>query len=315
VGRSLLDVCPTGGAVDWSAILGRVLTRSERVAVTDVRVSREDDPGVRAVVNMIAFPVPRGDQLHVALVLRDVTAQRRSEAQLRRTEAMAATVTLARGVAHDFSSLLTTAIGSLSVASAELGNGRPGELVKRAMRACGQAAGLSRTLLTFAGGERGEPEALPLRETVELIMQSLDEAQLRGIRVELALEDVCALIDRDQFTEIVLNLVRNACEAMPEGGVLTISLEPAKLPDAGRAEGPPTHALLTVSDTGAGISEDTRERLFEPFFTTKAQGTKRSRGMGLSVVYAAVKNAGGVVEVQSAEEAGATFRVWLPFPE
>jgi PAS domain S-box-containing protein len=315
IGRSIIDVCPVGGTIDWAAIFGRVVTANERVVVSDLRLERAHDPSNSAIVDVIAFPVRWGHDSYVALVLRDVTEQRRSQQQLRRTEAMQATITLARGVAHDFGSLLTTAIGSLSVASAELTEGRPGEMVRRAMQACGQAARLSSTLLTFAGGERGSPEALPLRETIELIMQSLADEQLDNIDLRLELADVTAYIDRDQFTEITLNLVHNACEAMPDGGTLTVRLEPAKLPAATPAEGPPTHALLTVADTGCGIDDDTRERLFEPFFTTKSQGTKRSRGIGLSVVYAAVMNAGGTIDVVSAPGCGATFRVWLPFPE
>ncbi len=317
VGRSLLDVCPTANFsdVDWPAIFGRVLTSNEHIRVTDLLLRRDHDPADTALVDVIAFPVEWSGHRFVALVLRDVTRQRRSEKQLRRAEAMEATVTLARGVAHDFSSLLTTAIGSLSVLRSEVGNGRPAELVTRALRACGQAVGLSRTLLSFAGGERGTPEALPLRETVELITQSLSEDELQRVALRLELQEVTAYIDRDQFTEVVLNLVRNACEAMPDGGELTIRLEPAKLPEVAAAEGPATHALLTVADTGPGISPEVRERLFEPFFTTKSPGSKRSRGMGLSVVYAAVKNAGGLVDAQANPKGGAVFRVWLPFPE
>jgi signal transduction histidine kinase len=123
------------------------------------------------------------------------------------------------------------------------------------------------------------------------------------------------VIDRDQFTEIILNLARNACEAMQGGGTLMIRIQPGKLPSAADTDGPSTHAMLTVSDTGGGISPDVQERLFEPFFTTKERGQQRSRGMGLAVVYAAVKNAGGIIPAQNSPDGGATFRVWLPLGE
>jgi PAS domain S-box-containing protein len=315
-GRSLLEICPTvePSGMNWPAVFGRVLAGDERIRVTDLPIRRGGDGAETAIVDINAFPVQWGERRFVAIVLRDVTEKLRSQHELRRAEAMEATITLARGVAHDFSGLLTTAIGSLSVLTSEIGNGHPGELARRALRACGQAVGLSRTLLSFAGGERGDPEPLPLRETVRLITESLDEAELAKIDLQLELQDVTAFIDRDQFTEIVLNLVRNACEAMPDGGTLYIRLEPSKLPGVVNTEGPPTHALLTVSDTGPGISAEVRQRLFEPFFTTKAGGEKRSRGMGLSVVYAAVKNAGGTIEIDS-NAPGATFRIWLPFPD
>ncbi len=185
LGQSLLDICPdeTATHIDWPSVFGRTLTRGERVRVTDIRLQREADNANAAIVDVIAFPVQWGDGSAVAVVLRDVTEQRRSESRLRRTEAMEATVTLARGVAHDFSSLLTSAIGSLSVVSSEIGNGRAAELVRRALRACGQAVTLSRTLLTFAGGERGTPEALNLRETIELIVESLDEECVQKVAI------------------------------------------------------------------------------------------------------------------------------------
>ena len=316
-GRSLLELWPTEttAGLDWPALIGRVLTKSERVHLTDIRLQRGDQNRGTATVNVIAFPAQLAEQAAVAIVLRDVTGQRQAERKLRRAEAMKATVTLARGVAHDFSGLLANAIGSLTILSSELANGRPSELVRRALRACGQAVGLSRTLLTFAGGERGTPEALSLRETVQLIIDSMDERLMEKITLDLELDDVAAWIDRDQFTEIVLNLVKNACEAMPEGGRLRVALEASRLPTAATGTGPATHALLTVSDTGSGIRPDVQERLFEPFFTTKARGSQRSRGMGLSVVYAAVNNAGGLIQVHGQEDKGATFQVWLPFPD
>ncbi len=317
-GRSLLDLWGTAraDAIDWPTLIGQALTKGARVRVSDIRLRLGGEPETVAIVDLLGFPVSLESQSLVAIVLRDVTAQRRSEFQLRRAEAMEATVTLARGVAHDFSALLTSVITQLSTLSAELGNAQHGELARRALRTCGQAVSLARTLLTFAGGRRGTPEMLNLRETVALILESLDGTWLENVTVQTEFDgDVAAFVDRDQFTEIVLNLVSNASEAMPAGGRLRIKIEAGKLATAADASGPPTHAILVVSDTGPGISPEVRERLFEPFFTTKERGPQRSRGMGLAVVYAAVKNAGGVVQADSRPGAGATFKVWLPLAE
>lgn len=313
VGHSLLELVPVDGALDWSELIGRALTKGERVVATDVRFPLPDEPEKTATVDLISFPLNLGEEGVVAFVLRDVTAQRRSERQLRRAEAMEATITLARGVAHDFSSLLSGAIGSLTLLNAELTSGRPAELLRRALRACGQAVSLARTLLTFAGGDRGHPEVIDLHETIQLILESLDEDLFARIDVQTDLDpDVRVFIDRDQFTEIVLNLVRNACEAMPAGGVLRVFLRGGKLPAAADTDGPQTHAEFIVSDTGPGISPEVQERLFEPLFTTKEPQQRRSRGMGLAVVYAAAKNAGGHVQVRAGVGAGASFHVWLP---
>lgn len=317
-GRSLLDVWPQRQweAMDWPALVGRVLTQGERVRMSDLRFRQGGDPEKTAIVDLIAYPVEFGHERHVAVVLRDVTERRRLENRARRSEAMEATVTLARGVAHDFNSLLTSAIGSLSLLGSEVGEGKLADPVRRALRACGQAAGLSRALLSFAGGDRGNPEVLCLRETTELILRSMDESFFEGIQLHTDLsESILVSIDRDQFTQIVLNLIRNAREAMPDGGDLTIAVKAGRPRPATDPHEPPTHAVLTVADTGSGITEEVKERLFEPFFTTKSSGTRSRRGMGLAVVYAAVKNAHGLIQVEGEPGVGTTFRVCLPLAE
>jgi CheY-like chemotaxis protein len=102
---------------------------------------------------------------------------------------------------------------------------------------------------------------------------------------------------------------------MPEGGDLHVTVESARPGQPAEEAGPPTHAVLTVRDTGAGITPEVKERLFEPFFTTKSRAARGSRGMGLAVVYAAVKNAGGYIEVEGQPGSGTTFRVCLPLAE
>ncbi len=315
VNRSLHELWSElhGDSVDWAALLGRVLTDGNQVRITELRLRCDGDGKTTAIVDLIAYPVEFRHARHAAVVLRDVSERHRLEGQARLTEAMEATVTLARGVAHDFNSLLTSAIGSLSMVGSEIGNGRMADQIRRALRACGQAAGLSRTLLSFAGGDRGDPEALRLRETIEMILESLDEEFFDRIEVHTELSHaVLAYIDRDQFTQVVLNLLRNAREAMPEGGDLHVRLAAGRPTPPVEADAPPTHALLSVSDTGCGISPEVQERLFEPFFTTKSRGSRRRRGMGLAIVYAAVKNAGGLIQVEGTPGAGTTFRVCLP---
>jgi signal transduction histidine kinase len=151
---------------------------------------------------------------------------------------------------------------------------------------------------------------------VELILKSLDEPFFEGIRLHTSLDQsVSVHIDRDQLTQIVLNLVRNAREAMPDGGDLFVTVEPGTPDPTTELNGPPTHAVLSVTDTGQGITEEVKERLFEPFFTTKVHGTRRKRGMGLAITYAAVKNADGLIQVDGEPGAGTTLRVCLPLCE
>src|SRR3990167_5472438 len=122
-------------------------------------------------------------------------------------------------------------------------------------------------------------------------------------------------MDRDQFTQSVLNLMRNAREAMPDGGRLTVSIEKttARHPEGGRTEQP--FVVLVIRDTGCGMTHDVQARVFEPFFTTKSRASHRGRGMGMAIVYAAIRNAGGFIRLTSEPQRGTTFRIHLPIVE
>ncbi len=238
-----------------------------------------------------------------------------AQVQLQRAETMQATITLAQGVAHDFNSLLTSATGSLALLEANNQDPAQAERLRRALRACRQAASLSRELLDFARGDRGQPEILYLHETVNLILNSLDESFHDGVHLNCDFDPgVHVTVDRDQLTHIVLNLVQNAREAMPKGGELRLAIRSAetRLPDAARAA---RFGVLSVTDTGCGMTRQVERRIFEPFFTTKSRGERCGRGMGLAIVYAAVKCAGGFVEVESRVGVGTTFRIFLPSGE
>ncbi|MBN1513156.1 MAG: HAMP domain-containing protein [Phycisphaerae bacterium] len=315
MGRAITEVWPhwSEADLDWKALISQVLRDDGQVRRSDVPLPREEEADEAALVDLIAYPVVFGSRRCVAIILRDVTERARLERKVRQAETMEATVTFARGVAHDFNNLLTSAIGSLSLMREKLGEGLARRRLERALQASWQAARLSRKLLSFASRGPGRPEVLSLPETVRLILDSLDEEFLREIRLHVDTEDTAPVrIDRDQLTQIVLNLVINAREAMPEGGDLCVSVRPARPPADRPDTGPPTHALLSVSDTGCGLSPDARRHLFEPFYTTR-QGTEgRRRGMGLAIVFAAVQGAGGFIDVESELGAGTRFHVYLP---
>jgi len=312
--RDITEVWPhwSQAELDWTALIAQVLQDDRQVRRNDVPLPREGEDGP-ALVDLIAYPAVFGDDRCVAIILRDVTERARLERKARQAEAMEATVTFARGVAHDFNNLLTSAIGSLSLMREHLGEGLARRRLERALQASWQAARLSRKLLSFASRGPGRPEVLSLPETVRLILDSLDEEFLRDIRLHVDTEETGPVrIDRDQLTQIVLNLVINAREAMPEGGDLRVSVCPARMPADRPDTAPPTHARLTVADTGGGLSPDARQHLFEPFYTTR-QGTEgRRRGMGLAIVFAAVQGAGGFIEVESESGVGTRFHVFLP---
>lgn len=318
VGCHLLDVWPhwRSGRTDWVSLIDYVMTSGRQFRAVAVVLPCGDGTGDDAVVDLVAYPVEYGDVRYAAIVLRDVSERRRLEEQVRQAEAMEATVTFARGVAHDFNNLLTSAIGRLSLVEPTIADPQQRERIRAAARACWQAAGLSSRLLNFANASEGYPQVFCLDEVVDLILSSLDEDLLEGIRlVREGDPSVLVRIDRDHLTRVVLNLIRNACEAMPNGGGLRIRTESGPAAGAVADQASSRCAVLTVADTGCGMTQEVRQRVFEPFFTTKEGKSRRGRGMGLAVVYAAVRSAGGSIRVESQVGVGTEFQIHLPAGE
>jgi PAS domain S-box-containing protein len=253
-------------------------------------------------------------------MVRDVTERVHLEERLREAQKMEAVGQLAGGVAHDFNNLVT---GILCHANLIRDAATPGEAVHEAAKtieeAARRAAELTGQLLGFA--RRGKLENVPvdlaaaIAAAVALVGPTLGEKVrvTRRIRTPRPL----AMGDPGQLQQVVLNLVLNARDAMPDGGDLAFQVDEADL-DAPGAPGPAArpdaapgrYVVLSVSDTGRGIAAEVRHRIFEPFFTTKPPG--QGLGMGLAVVYGIVRNHGGWVEVESEVGRGTTLRVHLP---
>jgi PAS domain S-box-containing protein len=244
-------------------------------------------------------------------------ALRRSEEQLRHAQKMEAVGRLAGGVAHDFNNLLTVITGRGEM----LLRGLEGDQRLRRHAECiqetgGRATELVRQLLAFSRKQRLTPKVLDLNAVVagmERMLRRLigEHIELKG-RYEADLWRVKA--DPGQLEQVIVNLVVNARDAMPDGGVLTLETGNVEL-DAAFAEShlgasPGPHVLLAVTDTGVGIDAETRSHLFEPFFTTKGPG--KGTGLGLATVYGIVKQSGGHVSVDSEPGQGARFGVYLP---
>ncbi len=314
IGRHLLDAWPHWrfSTLNWNALIERINSNGRQARAVDVELRRGGDADSVAI-DLVAYPVEYGNVAHIAIVLRDVTQRQRLEREARRAEAMDATVTLARGVAHDFSTLLFSANCTLSVLEASLADPRLAERVRTAQRACGQAAALASRLLDFATSDRGRPEVLCLRQVVENVIGSLDETLFHHICVRAVWDDATLVtIDRNHITQIILNLLQNAREAMPDGGDLHISVGSIEGGAATVRTGATAAVVLTITDSGCGMTPEVKQRAFEPFFTTKPSDSPRARGMGLAIVYSAVRGAGGDVDVESEPDVGTTFRIYLP---
>ena len=255
---------------------------------------------------------------------RDITDRKRAEEESRRLQAqliqaqkMEAIGHLAGGIAHDFNNLLTGILGYANLLS--LKEGVEPEVAKAAgiiQRSAESASQLTAQLLGFA--EQGKNLNVPveLGRVIGSVTCVLERTQDPRIRIVTSLrpEGGCVQGDPPQLDQVVMNLAINACAAMPEGGQLKISTEPVTLDEAFCRErermSPGKYLLLSVADTGVGISPENLERIFDPFFTTKAQG--KGTGLGLSMVFGIVKNHGGCVDVRSEAGTGTVFRVYLP---
>jgi two-component system cell cycle sensor histidine kinase/response regulator CckA len=269
-------------------------------SVETIRINYLDDPNVGAVVSII----------------RDLTEQRRLEDQLRHAQKMEAIGNLAGGIAHDFNNLLTVI---LSYSDGILETLRPADPVyadiEEIQRAGERAASLTRQLLAFSRRQVLNPRVIDLNATLAETEKMI--RRLIGEHIELVtlfdpeLDKI--KVDPTQVEQMLMNLVVNARDAMSQGGKLTIETRNVVLDaNTANAVGAPVagrYALLSITDTGIGITDETRTRIFEPFFTTKKES---GTGLGLATVFGIVNQSRGAIAVHSTPGRGTTFRVYLP---
>jgi len=215
---------------------------------------------------------------------------------------------LAGGIAHDFNNLATIIIGYAALAAEEVrGSSRLSESLREIRRAGERASDLVRQLMMFSRHQLVEPQALRLHHQLEGLQPMLGRLLREDVHIELALaaDEDRILIDEGQLSRVVINLVVNACDAMPAGG--TIRMATSNVDAAG---GRPRQVRLSVSDQGVGIPRDVQARMFEPFFTTKPVGY--GTGLGLSTVHGVVTQSGGTIDVSSEPGKGSRFDITLP---
>jgi signal transduction histidine kinase/CheY-like chemotaxis protein len=253
-------------------------------------------------------PVLVGVSRDVTELVKVVDDLKRSQEQLHQAQKLEAIGRLAGGVAHDFNNILTAIIGCAGIILESLPPGHTcREEADEIRRAGEQAATLTRQLLTFARRDDSPPRVLDLREVYGEMRRMLQRLLPADIELEMAIPDQLGAVrmDQGQAEQVLLNLVVNAGDAMPDGGRISVAL--ADAPDGGGGLAGPC-VCLSVADTGVGMDESTRAKIFEPFFTTKTLGV----GLGLANVRDAVARGGGAVLVESSPQRGAVFRVYWP---
>jgi two-component system cell cycle sensor histidine kinase/response regulator CckA len=285
-----------GVEVQWKRKDGRVII----VRLSGCAASSTDEPG----------------EVVLELIAEDITDRRQLEEQLRQAQKMDAVGRLAGGVAHDFNNLLMVINGYTEVLLEQLEKASPmHHKVQSIQQAADRAATLTRQLLAFSRKQLLELKVVDVNTVIgdmERLLRPLIGENIELV-TRLSTQTGHTRADAGQLEQVIMNLVVNAKDAMPEGGKLTVQSSDVTVRQnfsAHRFIQPGRYAVISVADTGHGMDTETQSRIFEPFFTTKEKG--KGTGLGLSTVYGIVKQSSGYVFAESELGAGTTFYVYLP---
>jgi len=278
---------------------------------------RRRKDGVLIEVEVFQAPIKlHGEVKGLLAIYRDITEQRKIEEQLRQAQKLEAVGQLAAGVAHDFNNLLGLIVCYSELISDSVEpHGRLRHYADQIGDACERASALTRQLLVFSRRQVLLPRLIDLEIFMEEMSAMVRRLTREDIELSVDLKKPIGkiLIDPMQFEQVVLNLVTNACDAMPNGGTLGIALCDADIKEGARNPvnlRPGEYVKLAVTDSGLGMDEATVARIFEPFFTTKPVGT--GTGLGLASVHGIVEQSGGAVQVHSLPGKGTSFEIFFP---
>jgi two-component system cell cycle sensor histidine kinase/response regulator CckA len=292
------------------------LAHSERVGAGPEELSARRKDGREFYAEMNLSPVQTDEGGRITCIIRDITERKHLEEQLRQSQKMEALGRLAGGVAHDFNNLLTIIGGYTQMLLSSLKAKNPARRdLESIMEAANRASALTRQLLAFSRRQVVQPKVLDLNRLLTRVHRMLRPVIGEDVELELALQKGLGRVKAGpgQLEQVVMNLVVNARDAMPNGGRITIQTSLSQWGEEGPAPvplPPGCYVTLAVSDTGQGMDQETLSHMFEPFFTTKVRG--KGTGLGLSTVYGIVKQSGGEIEVSSRVGCGSVFRIFLP---
>ena len=305
VGRPFAGLVPA----EQYRIARAALSRENPVRVFDGATKRADGRPLNLAVTLSYLPGRDGGPEGMLAIVRDMTAQREIEAQMHQSERLTALGQMAGGIAHDFNNLLQAILGYAQLMARSPGNA---DVVRRGIdvieKAANGGAETVRRIQKFARLRPDEPFVTMdlnqvVRDSLAITRPRWEEKKVKGgvpLQLDLELGPVPVVMGRPaELNEVITNLVLNAIDAMPKGGTLRIR---TRLGDH-------RHAVITVADTGMGMSDEVRKKVFDPFFTTKGE---EGTGLGLSVSHSIVERHGGDLKVDSRPGEGTTFTITLP---
>ncbi len=291
---------------------------ANRPVTSVLETERRRKDGSRVAVSVLVSPVIVGNELDaVYCIYRDISALKSAEEQLRRSQKMEAIGRLAGGLAHDLNNLLTVISGYTEMQLSTMDDSNPNRAhASQIMQATERAAALTQQLLAFSRQQVLQPKSIDLNSVVANLESLLRRLIGEDIQVMFTAAPQLGTVRADpgQIEQVIMNLAINARDAMPDGGRLTVQTANAELDEeftrGHMGVAPGRYVLLTVSDTGVGMDEETVAHIFEPFFTTKGFG--KGTGLGLSTVYGIVQQSEGHIFVYSEKSRGSTFKIYLP---
>uniref|UniRef100_Q021T1 histidine kinase n=1 Tax=Solibacter usitatus (strain Ellin6076) TaxID=234267 RepID=Q021T1_SOLUE len=291
----------------WDVICAEMASLADGASMFKAEFETRTILGEQRTVSMIVSLEPSpGDWSRVIVSFFDITDRKRLEEQFLQSQKLESLGRLAGGIAHDFNNLLMVITGYSELLLSDAGLSQRTMTGLREIRCAGdRGAELTGQLLAFSRKQIGHPRALDLNALVRESQGMLERLLGEDVRLAVSLDPAASAIraDRGQMHQVLMNLVVNAREAMPEGGTLWI--ETANVTEGGLG-----YVRLRVADTGVGMDERTRLLVFEPFFTTK--GASKGTGLGLATVFGVVTQAGGHISVTSEPGHGAVFNLYLP---
>lgn len=320
LGQPLGEVFVSDGVPGFDEILAQVTANDppgKRSVEFEHRGRRKSGDPVDVHSSFALLRDRHGQPSGIVAYSMDISLRKRLEEQVREMQRLEAVAKLAGGVAHQFNNLLTVVMGFAELAMSNLPPTDPRRVMMHEIKVAGErAASLTQQLLAFGRRQFLHPTVLDLNALLTGLAEPLQETVGPDVNIVFNLDPALGRITADagQVHQIILNLAKNARQAMPSGGTLTVETRDALLQAGDERFGPDLkpgdYVVLTVRDTGAGMDAETQSRIFEPFFTTR--DIAEATGLGLAVTYGVVKQSGGQIAVESTVGAGSAFYVFLP---
>jgi PAS domain S-box-containing protein len=323
VGKSVYDLAPETLA-DSYHVADAALYARPGVQVYENSILHADGTMHDVIFNKATYVDAEGNTAGIVGAITDVTQRKQAEeerkkleTQLLQAQKMEAIGQLAGGIAHDFNNILTAIIGYAQLLIIRMEKSSPlRHYIEQVFTSAERAADLTKDLLAFSRKQVLHTQLLDLCDVLGRVQKMLERLIPEDIefRTTVTENELTVMADRGQIEQVLMNLVTNARDAMPQGGILSVDVAPVVMDGQfvhahGFGE-PGEYACISVTDSGHGMDEETQRKIFEPFFTTKEVG--KGTGLGMAIIYGIVKQHNGYISVYSEPERGTTFRIYLP---